>query len=169
MSNCKHLKLKLDRTLECKLTGKKITWIQCKNCKLREFKINNSINAQYNVKKCKKNAKMHNISQKQCKLKQRTAKLNKLERNRSSLFTQDTSKCMFCGSKHNLTWHEIYPGRNRRNSIKYKLCLRMCLDCHEEKQEDIEFNNYWKQKGQLAFITNYPDLDFVNVFKRNYL
>ena len=60
MSNCINLKLKLDRSLECRLTGKSITWIECKNCKLRKLKLNN-------IKP----------------IKQRTSKLAKAEKNRT--------------------------------------------------------------------------------------
>lgn len=169
MANCKNLKLKLNRKLECKLTGKIITWNQCKNCKLREFKINNKINAQSNVKTCEKNAKMHNKIRNTVQIRKRTSRLAKLERNRFSLFSSNTNKCYFCSNAADLTWHEIFRGKNRTNSMKYGLCLRICVSCHEKYQEDINFNDYWHEKGQLAFISSYPELDFLKIFGRNYL
>lgn len=102
-------------------------------------------------------------------LKSRTYKQAKKERERFSILQQDTSKCAICGSKYCLTWHEIYSGKNRSNSMKFGLCLRMCWTCHEENQESKEFNNYWHKKGQLIFATNYPDLDFFSIFRRNYI
>lgn len=53
--------------------------------------------------------------------------------------------------------------------MKYGLCLRMCLDCHEKFQEDKNFNDYWHKKGQQVFIVNYPKLNFLDIFKINYL
>ena len=34
---------------------------------------------------------------------------------------------------------------------------------------DAEFNDYWHKKGQVAFGKAYPDLDFEDIFKINYL
>lgn len=155
---CIYLKQKLNKKLECKKLKKEIKIIDCSNCKYREFK------TQICSIKLNKTQSNKNIS-----LKPKSNKLAKLERKRTSLFTDNKNKCMFCPSTYHLTWHEIYRGRNRQNSMKYKLCLRMCDKCHDKYQEDVEFNNYWHKKGQLAFITNYPDLKFENIFKVNYL
>lgn len=181
MSNCKHLKIKLNKQLECRLTGKYITWNQCKNCKLRELKINNSINAQYNVKKCKKNAKMHNILHKTVQnnsigqkndkirsIKNKTSRIAKLERNRFSLFTNDLDHCILCGKKKD-NLHEVFFGSNRLNSMKYGLVIPLCIKCHQEMHKNIIWQEEWHKKGQIVFTTNYPSLDFVEIFKRNYL
>lgn len=172
--NCIFLKKKINKKLECKLDKNKIIPKSCENCTLKE----------YNCKKLKKNYENYHFPytknvikntfvteslKSKYKLKQKSNKLAKLEKNRSSLFTKNKDKCMFCDSTYHLTWHEIYRGRNRFNSIKYKLCLRMCKKCHDKYQENKEFNNYWHKKGQLAFITNYPNLRFENIFKINYL
>lgn len=130
----------------CKHTNQEIKLSDCKGCPYKEYK---------------------NKQQKQ--IRQRTSKLAKLERDRFSLFTDDKSKCMFCGSTYKLTWHEIYPGRNRQNSMKFGLCLRMCLKCHEKHQEDSTFNNEWHIRGQIKFNEVYPDLRFEDIFKINYL
>lgn len=174
--------------LICKKTNKEIKLSDCTNCPYKKYR-----NIQYNVKKCEKIVKMHNKSQKTVQkslqsttklhssveslqksrkkstLKQRTNKLNKLERDRFSLFIDDDSKCMLCGSTYQLTWNEIFRGKNRQLSMKYGLCQRLCLSCHRKYQDDVLFNEIWHKKGQLAFITNYPDLDFVEIFGRNYL
>lgn len=102
-------------------------------------------------------------------MKKKTNKLAKLERNRFSLFSEENNKCFLCPSTYNLTWHEIYSGRNRQNSMKYGLCLRLCLNCHSKYQETKQFNDYWHRQGQLAFIEHYPELDFLSIFHRNYL
>lgn len=155
---CIYLKQKLNKKLECKKLKKEIKIIDCSNCKYREFK------TQICSIKLNKMQNNKNIS-----LKPKSKKLAKLESERTSLFTDNKDKCMFCPSTYHLTWHEIYRGRNRANSMKYGLCLRMCLNCHEKYQEDKSFNDKWHKKGQLAFITNYPELQFENIFKINYL
>ena len=131
----------------CAKQRKEITFDDCRGCPYKEYK------------KCTKIVKM----------RQKNSKLAKLEQNRFSLFTDDKNKCMFCNSTYQLTWHEIYCGRNRQNSMRFGLCLRMCLRCHELKQEDRQFNEEWKQKGQAVFQQTYPNLVFENIFRENYL
>lgn len=153
MTYCKHLKIKLNRTFECKKMKKAITLKSCSDCQFKEYKTQT-----YNGIK--------NKTQKPIKM--RSKKLSKLERNRFSLFSKNTAKCYFCYSTCDLTWHEIFRGRNRSNSMKYGLCLRMCLSCHEQFQDNKEFNEYWHKKGQALFENAYPDLEFAEIFKRNY-
>lgn len=145
--NCIYLKQKINKKLECKLDKNKIIFKDCKNCKF----------AKYEGKS------------KEYKIKNKSKGLAKLERNRTSLFTDNKNKCMFCPSAYHLTWHEIYPGRNRKNSMKYKLCLRMCLRCHDKYQEDVKFNDFWRKKGQVIFNKTYPGLNFEDIFRINYL
>ena len=102
--NCINLKQKLDRTLHCKYKKCAIKISECNGCPYKEYK--NQVT----------------------KIKKRTKKLDKLERDRFSLFCDD-SKCMICGSKYQLTWNEIFRGKNRVLSMKYGLCQRLCLDC----------------------------------------
>lgn len=167
--NCIYLKQKLNRKLECKKDKNKIIPKDCENCILKTYKCTElNKNCAKRPKKPDLN-KEYLIKSNSTKLKTRTSKLSKLERNRTSLFTDNKDKCMFCSSTYQLTWHEIYSGRNRQNSMKYKLCLRMCKRCHEEKQNDKDFNAFWHKKGQAMFNKTYPDLDFEKIFKRNYL
>lgn len=110
------------------------------------------------------------ITRKKVKMRNKSNKLTKLEKNRYSVFSNDTKKCYLCGSKYKLTWHEIYAGRNRQNSMKYGLCLRMCLNCHSMKQENSQFNEFWHKQGQIyweEFIGTREE--FIKVFRRNYL
>lgn len=151
-NNCKHLKLKLNKKLECKLDKNKIIPIDCANCTFKEYKMHNKSNSL-----CKNTTR-----------NKKNAKLVVLEKNRWSLFTSDVNKCMFCESTYDLTWHEIFCGRNRRNSMKYGLCLRMCLKCHQNKQEDKSFNDFWHIKGQTKFEEIYPDLNFIDIFDIDY-
>lgn len=145
MSNCVNLKLKLDRSLECRLTGKSITWNQCKNCPLRKLKLNN----------------MRPI-------KQRTGKLSKAERNRFSILTEDMDHCIICGKKKD-NLHEVFFGRNRLNSIKYGMVIPLCIEHHLEIHKNSQLQDIWHIKGQKEFNKHYPELDFTEIFKINYL
>lgn len=185
MSNCKYLKQKLNRKLECKLKDKIITLKDCSNCNYKEYhfpdngKIVKSNNHQMSktIAKHSKNgqnkAKIKIKSNKNdlgvnTKSKSKSNKLAKLERNRTSLFTDDLEHCIICGkSKDNL--HEIFFGKNRINSIKYKLVIPLCFECHFKIHNNINLQNEWHKKGQLKFDEIYPNLDFIEIFKKNWL
>lgn len=108
--------------------------------------------------------------QKPEKMQNKSNKLASLERNRYSVFSNDTERCYLCGSTYKLTWHEIYSGKNRQNSMKNGLCLRLCLNCHSKEQEDSQFNDYWRKQGQLYLEENTGSREeFIKVFRRNYL
>lgn len=101
-------------------------------------------------------------------MRKKSSKLNKLERDRKSVF-YDLSSCMYCGSRYQLTKHEIYPGRNRQNSMKYGFVLPLCLSCHQKLQENKEFEDHWKIKAQEYFEEYIGSREeFINIFRRNY-
>ena len=179
MNYCIHLKKRKNKPY-CNLINKEIPFSLCRECDNKEYKKSDikiskksgfwskspvksrqiNKNAQSLTKKPVKNTKMHNKSK----------KLTKLERNRFSVFTTNKDKCMFCSATTNLTWHEIYSGRNRKNSMKDGFCLRMCLNCHREYQDDTNFNNFWHRETQLYFEEHYGTReDFISRYRRNYL
>ena len=128
--------------LICKRTKKQITFDNCKNCKYKEYKIYKP-------------------------LRQKSSKQTKIEKERFSLFTDDLSKCYFCGNlKDDI--HEIFGGRNRANSMRFGLCLPICRSCHIKYQNDPLFNEIWHVRGQSKFEEVYPDLAFLEIFKKNY-
>ena len=173
--NCKFLKQKLNHKLECKLTNNIITFKDCKECKEKKFKNDITISNSHQIKKC-------TISSNNCtkyekkisKMSKKSKKLAKMERERKSLFTDDLEHCIICG-KAPINKHEIFYGRNRQNSIIYKLVIPLCTAEHHNQvgKTGIHFDkklcNEWHIKGQKKFNEVYPDLDFVEIFKRNYL
>lgn len=126
-------------------------------------------------KECKKNIEYKcTINQKYCaKLRNKTGKLAKIERNRTSLFTNDLEHCIICAQSP-VNKHEIFFGRNRQNSIKYKLVIPLCVKEHHNQLEqkgihfDTKLCDEWHVKGQLKFEECYPNLDFISIFHRNY-
>lgn len=103
-------------------------------------------------------------------MKSKSSKLARLEKNRKSVFYEDLSTCMFCGSTYKMTKHEIFEGRNRQNSMIYGFVLPLCLECHRKLQDNKEFDSHWKHKAQEYFEEHIGTHDdFMNIFRRNYL
>lgn len=103
-------------------------------------------------------------------MRSKSKKLSKLEKERFSVFYDDLSLCMNCGSTYRMTKHEVFEGRNRINSMKYGFVLPLCMRCHQELQEDISFNDKWKKKSQMYFEEHIGTRDdFLSIFRRNYL
>ena len=156
MNYCIHLKKRKNKPY-CNIIKKEISLSQCRECVNKEYKMQHRKLEYYKTQNNKK-------------MRVKSKKLAKLERNRHSVFTADKDKCMFCPATTNLTWHEIYAGRNRQNSMEDGLCLRMCLLCHEEKQEDIRFNEFWHRKAQLYYEQNIGSRkQFLARYRRSYL
>lgn len=145
INNCKYIKQKLNRTLCCNKLKSDIKISNCSNCKYKE----------------------HNVSHNNIKPK-KSKKIIKLERNRFSILTNDLDHCIICGSKKD-NLHEVFFGTNRVNSMKYGLVIPLCLEHHLEMHRNKEWQDYWHRKGQLDFIEHYPDLDFLEIFKKNYI
>lgn len=171
MSNCKHFKIrKHDNKREkriyyyCTLLKKEITYCQCQGCDKKEYK--SSGFKRKNPVKC---GDSHTkLEKKTVKMKNRTYKQTKKEKNRYSLFTEDLTTCIECGkSKQHL--HEIFGGRNRSNSIEYGLVLPLCSTCHRRIHDTPYLIDEWHKKGQAKFNETYPILSFIDIFYRNYL
>lgn len=172
MNYCKHLRRRKNKPF-CKLLGKEITLSECKECKDKEYKTKTRKNSFYknDIKISNNNQikKKSGFNKKSPVMKSKSNKQAKKERDRFSVFTTK-EKCFVCKSTYQLTWNEIYRGRNRSNSMKYGFCLRMCLDCHRKYQDDINFNDYWHRKGQEYWECNIGSREeFIKVFRRNYL
>lgn len=186
--NCKYLKQKLNRKLYCKKINKEIKISNCSNCIYKEYnctkykdncankdvknKISTIIVQRSNNHQIP-NKSINKVNQpiwvkKTPKLSNKSKKLAKLERNRTSILTDDLDHCYLCGRpKEDL--HEIYPGRNRLNSIKYGLVLPLCREHHILIHNDLNTRLIYFKLGQKKFNEVYPDLDFVEIFGRNYL
>lgn len=180
MNYCVYLKKRKSKPF-CKLINEEITLSQCQECNNKEYHLpdtkkmvsrrhqlkkvrNETVTNCHQIKKCTK------ISKNSAKMKNKSNKLAKLERNRFSVFTNNKDECFICKSTYQLTWHEIFAGRNRRNSMEDGFCLRLCLRCHEEKQEDIYFNDFWYKKAQMYYEEFIGSRDeFLARYRRNYL
>lgn len=146
--NCKNLKQKVNRKLYCNKLKREIKISECSNCKYRQYSIKSN----------------------STKLKYRTKKQAKLERNRFSILTNDLDHCVICSSKKDHL-HEVFFGRNRANSIKYGCVIPLCSTHHTEMHRNKEWQDYWHIVAQKRFMEYYHKSvdEFIEIFKINYL
>ena len=91
-----------------------------------------------------------------------------------SIVQEDMSRCYVCGTTYNLHTHEIFFGSaNRKKSIQYGLQVRLCGEHHNLSSMGVHFNNdlntKLKKEGQTKFEETYPNLNFKEIFGKNYL
>ena len=166
--NCKYLKQKINRKLYCKKLKSDIKISNCSNCIYKEYNCTISSNNNQMPDNAINKDNQPIWSKKSLKLSNKSKKLAKLERNRSSILTDDLDHCFICGRpKEDL--HEIFMGRNRLNSIKYGLVLPLCREHHILIHNDLNTRLIYFKLGQKKFNEVYPNLDFVEIFGRNYL
>ena len=101
-------------------------------------------------------------------MKYKSAKLKKLEKNRHSILTDDMNHCIIC-EQWGVDINEIFMGRNRKNSMKYGLCIPLCRKHHEEYHIDRKMQLYWMKIGQTYFVNKYSFDEWMDIFKVNYL
>ncbi len=155
MNYCIHIRKRKNNPF-CKLLNKEITLSRCRECNNKEYRT-------------KKSTLIKRSPQNSGKMKNKSNKLAKLERNRKSIFTDNMDKCYLCHSKRT-DIHEIFRGRNRKNSMIYGFVLPLCRECHSTKAETTEFEEFWHRQAQLYFEENIGSReDFIKVFRRNYL
>lgn len=81
---------------------------------------------------------------------------------------KDLDKCVLCGKKRD-NLHEIYYGTGKRQlSIQYGCVIPLCYTCHVKIHNDSVLSILWKVKCQNTFEQKYPNLDFMEIFGRNY-
>lgn len=155
--NCKYLKFKLNKRLECKKKKCTISFKDCANCTFREYK--NTIKSGLTWKSLYKGGQL---------ISSRTSKLSIMERKRESLFTDDLEHCIICGKPRDHL-HEVYFGKNRVRSIKEKMVIPICFLDHKKIHNDIELDLKYKKIGQKLFEKNNSREEFIKIFGRNYL
>lgn len=82
-------------------------------------------------------------------------------------------KCFMCGSTRWLECHHLFGGANRKKSTQYGLMVYLCKWCHNEPPNGVHHNkakmDWLRAEGQKRFEEEYPELDFLKVFGKNYL
>ena len=150
MANCKYLKQKINRKLECKKQKKIINIRECNRCPLCEWttKDNNS-----NIKK-------------------RTYKQSKKEKQRYSIIYKDLTRCCvegcltpyYCVEKN-----EVYEGAKRSASIKNGFVCSFCKIHHEQFHNNREFALIYKKMFQRKFEETHSREEFLGIVYCSYL
>ena len=82
------------------------------------------------------------------------------------------NRCFLCGSSRHIEIHHIYSGNRRKKSTEYGLVVPLCDSCHRGPNgvhNNHEKMLFLRRIGQQMFQKYYPDLDFVEIFHKNYL
>ena len=87
---------------------------------------------------------------------------------------QKDKRCFVCGSQVGLESHHCILGKNRSNAEKYGLKVWLCYTHHRSSvgvhgRHGNELQNKLKVVAQKKFEEVYPDKDFLDIFKINYL
>lgn len=90
-----------------------------------------------------------------------------------TIITDNYEQCFICGSYQMIEWHHIFPASNRKKSTEYGCVVPLCKYCHNEPPNGVHQNrqrmDWLKAIGQKRFNEVYPELDFMQIFKKNYL
>ncbi len=82
--------------------------------------------------------------------------------------------CLICGTTQNIHKHHIFYGIGKRTlSEKYGCWCYLCGIHHNLSNAGVHFNKALdielKQMTQKKFNEVYPELDFLSIFRKNYL
>ena len=142
---CKNLTKKMNGKLRCKIIKQEITLEYCEKCRNFQSRENKPI-------------------------KKRTSKLQKLEKNRFSILTDDLEHCYWCyeldfSKVKRDDLHEIYGGRNRKISMQNGFVVPLCRKHHESEY----IKNYLKKLCQTTYENNHTREEFMSLIGENYL
>ena len=100
-------------------------------------------------------------------MKQKSAKLRNLERNRYSIITDDMEHCYIC-RKSPVDIHEIYGGANRKVSMENGFCVPLCRRHHQVVTDKASISKIFKRACQQIFEESHSREDFMKLIGRNY-
>ena len=126
----------------CKFYKQQITLTKCENCSTR-------------------------LLPSYTKIKNKSKKLEKIEKNRFSIIQEDMSICFFCGREAE-SIHELIGGIDRLTSIKYGLCVGACLKCHRKIEDNEKSKQKYQKIAQEKFEEKYSHDLFMQEFKMDY-
>ena len=92
---------------------------------------------------------------------------------KKSILTGDMEHCMVCAKPHPEVHHVIFGTSNRKWSDKYGLIVPLCAEHHRGSDLSPHFNKDFdlelKKYAQERFEEEYPELNFREIFGKNYL
>ncbi len=155
MTNCKYLKQKLNRTLECKKQKKIINIKECNVCKFKENKI----------PKC-------TVKQKYCaksKPSKRTKATSITKKTKLIVWERDNLKCIFCNC--DVPWnlansHFIKRSHGGLGIPENIFCA--CLECHHNFDDTI--NREWMLPiARKHLMSKYENWNEDNLIYRKFI
>lgn len=92
---------------------------------------------------------------------------------KQSILVADMEHCMVCGKPYPEEHHVFYGTANRKWAEKYKLTVPLCNEHHRGSDLSPHFNRDFdlqlKKFAQEVFQKEYPELNFREIFNKNYL
>lgn len=176
MSFCINLKQKMNRTLYCKKLKKQIAFKDCSNCPYKEYKsptVSGLSNKRVDFKTQQCNLK-NNILQSYSglrvkRIKNKSCKLAKKEKERFSIVYTDLTKCCHCESKLSVAKNEVFEGACRQRSMKMGMVAPFCRHCHDRFHNDIMFNLHYKVLFENEFLKTHTREEFIKIFGQDYI
>lgn len=102
------------------------------------------------------------------KIKQKSNKLAKKEKNRFSILQEDDSKCFICKKHLKLDKHEAFGGSNRQKSMQWGLVYYLCRKCHSKADLEKKLRQYLHDYAREKFIKKYNEEQFLKEFGKTY-
>lgn len=88
----------------------------------------------------------------------------------TSIITEDLNQCFICGSSPTAIHHALHGTANRKQADKFHLIVGLCPMCHQRLHDtDTEMDKYIQRIAQQKFEEHYTDLNFREIFGKNYL
>lgn len=138
-------------------------------CTLKKSEVSLSCYKECDKKEYKKTKTIE--SKKDYKMKTKSSKLAKMERNRFSIIYDDLSKCCVKGCTtpfYRVEKNEVFEGACRGRSIIYGAVVSFCKRHHELFHNNISFNLEYKMMFQKEYVVKYSLEWFIKTFGQNY-
>lgn len=104
------------------------------------------------------------------RIKQKSNKLAKKEKDRFSILQKEDGKCFVCKRKFKeLDKHEAFGGSNRQKSIEWGLVYYLCRKCHSKADLDKNTRQMLHDFAREEFIKMHGKEKFLIEFKKTYI
>lgn len=107
---------------------------------------------------------------KKTRIKRKSSKLAKKEKDRFSILQDEDGKCFICKKTYKeLDKHEAFGGSNRQKSIEWGLVYYLCRKCHSKADLDKNTRQILHDFAREEFIKIHGKEKFLIEFKKTYI
>lgn len=104
------------------------------------------------------------------RIKQKSNKLAKKEKDRFSILQKEDGKCFVCKRTFKeLDKHEAFGGSNRQKSIEWGLVYYLCRKCHQKADLDKKTRQDLHSFAREKFVEIHSEEKFLKEFGKTYL